>query len=433
MSDPGSQWFHAFYCTKISEHLIFLRSRGKISILVFRYLLKELIPQFLSVAVILCAVIVVSQLVRLSEMLVMFGISLENVLLPFLFIILPFLHMAIPMAYLFAVVLSFARLSADGEWAALLASGYSLRRAAVPTMLVAVCLYFSAVMAAIHLEPWGRRELTQFFYRKTQTELDNMIKYKLQPGVFFQDFLDYTLYAERISADRTRLENVLVAPANQAKQGSFTLLAPSGQILGSVEAGNLRLVLEYGVGFATGSVDQEASVVKFKRAEFDLIRMFHEKILGPDAAEDDFRSYTPSELRAFISELASNPKRDEAVFRRARYLFHQRISSPFAVISFALFGMVLGIMDPRRGKSFAYVGAILTIIAGYMFKSAFDWLATNRGIPIIAAAWWPNVILFSCGLFLVYQKHRLPPSESTLALENLPLLNRLLPRRGNKH
>lgn len=398
-------------------------------ILVFRYLLKELIPQFFSAVVVICAVIVLSQLVRLSEMLVMFGISLENVFLPFLFIILPFLHMAIPMAYLFAVVLAFARLSADGEYAALLASGYSLRRAAVPTLIVAGVLYVVAALGAMHFEAWGRREFTQFFYRKTQTELDNMIKYKLQSGVFLEDFLGYTLYAERVSADRTRLENVLIAPSDEAKQGAFAILAPSGQILGSVEGGDLKLVLGYGVGVGTRSQADESTVVKFKRTEIDLIRLFQEKILGPDAIQDDFRGYTPSELRRFVADLAKNPQRDESLYRRAAYLFHQRISSPFAVISFALFGMVLGISDPRRGKSMAYLGAVLAIIFAYILKTSFDWLANNRNISVVLAAWAPNVLLTSIGAFLAYQKHRLPPSEPTWTLANLPGIQRMRARR----
>ena len=359
----------------------------------------------------------------------MFGISFENVLLPFLFITLPFLHMAIPMAYLFAVVLSFARLSADGEYAALLASGYSLRRAAVPTLLVAGALYLLAALGAMHFEAWGRREFTQFIYRKTQTELDNMIKYKLQPGVFLDDFLGYTLYAEKISADRSRIENVLIAPSDEAKQGTFTMLAPSGQISGTVEGGDLKLVLGYGVAFGTRSDQVDSTIVKFKRTEIDLIRLFQEKILGPDAAQDDFRGYTPVELRKFVTELANNPSRDESLYRRAAYLFQQRISSPFAVISFALFGMVLGISDPRRGKSMAYLGAVLTIISAYILKMSFDWLANNRNFGVVLAAWAPNTILLTIAAFLAYQKHRLPPSEPTWTLANLPLVNRLLRRR----
>src|SRR6476469_9546709 len=141
--------------------------------LVFRYFLKELLPQFASALIVICSIIVVSQLVRLSEVLVTFGLSLENVFLPFLYIILPFIHLTIPMAYLFAVMLTFGRLSADGEYPELLAAGYSLARAAVPVLMLGVILYGVATASALNLEPWGRREMVQFLYRKTQTELDN--------------------------------------------------------------------------------------------------------------------------------------------------------------------------------------------------------------------------------------------------------------------
>ena len=68
----------------------------------------EMIPQFITVFCILSAVIVISQLVRLSEILVTFGLSLENVFLPFLFILMPFVSIIVPIALLFAVLLGLA-------------------------------------------------------------------------------------------------------------------------------------------------------------------------------------------------------------------------------------------------------------------------------------------------------------------------------------
>ena len=56
----------------------------------FFYFLKELLPQFLTSLCVLSSVIVISQLIRLSEVLVTFGLTLENLLMPFLFIMLPF-------------------------------------------------------------------------------------------------------------------------------------------------------------------------------------------------------------------------------------------------------------------------------------------------------------------------------------------------------
>ncbi len=392
-------------------------------ILIVRYLLKELVPQFFSALVVICSIIVVSQLVRLSEVLVAFGLSLENVFLPFLYIIVPFISLTIPIAFLFAVVLTFARLSADGEYPAMLAAGFPLRASARPVLAVALVLYVVAAVCAVNLEAWGRREMVQFLYKKTQTELDNMVKYKMQSGVFLDDFLGYVMYAERISADRTAFENVMLAPGGD-KRSEFTVLAPSGQITGSVETGDLKMSLNSGVVYSRRPQTEKISILKFNRAEIDLLKIFHEQILGADSAEDDYRSYRPTELYNYIQLLRAEKSPKPQLLRRVEFLFHQRISSPFAVVSFALFGMVLGVSDPRSGKSAAYVGAIVTIILGYVLLMGFRTFAEQGQLPIIVAAWLPNVILLLVSGFLFYQKDRLPPSESTLAKNNLPFFGR---------
>jgi hypothetical protein len=45
-------------------------------------------------------------------------------------------------------------------------------------------------------------------------------------------------------------------------------------------------------------------------------------------------------------------------------------------------------------------------------------------IPALAAAWIPNLVLGLVGVFLLYQKNRLPPSEGTLDLQNLPFIKK---------
>ena len=86
--------------------------------------------------------------------------------------------------------------------------------------------------------------------------------------------------------------------------------------------------------------------------------------------------------------------------------------------------MVLGVADPRRGKSSAYIGAIVTIMIGYVLMMGFKSWAEMGLIDPLVAAWLPNLILATVGGFLVYQKNRLPPSEGTLDLANLPYINR---------
>ncbi len=392
-----------------------------------RYILTEIIPQFFSMLFILCSILVVSQLIRLSEMIVALGITVENVVMPIVYITLPFLSFNIPIAYLGAVLFTYSRLSSDGEYAAMLAAGLSLKRSAATVVGFAVALFFVASLVASYLEPWGRRELTNFYHRKTQTELDNVIQFKMQSGVFIEDFLGYTFYAEHISDNKKDFQNVLMVPKNNAA-GNFFILAPTAHFIGSVTDGSLHFEFLQGM-IRSGSIPQsESTVVKFQRMDLDILQLFSQQIFSGEDLSLDYRSYPPNELLQWIKAAKTKKDFNEGEYRRAVFLFHQRISTPFAVVVFAFFGLILGVTDPRKGKNFAYIYAILSIIGSYVIIMGFKWFAENTHFPAVLAAWLPFVILILGCSFLLYQKNRLPPSESILDFRNLPFRRRF-PRR----
>jgi lipopolysaccharide export LptBFGC system permease protein LptF len=221
------------------------------------------------------------------------------------------------------------------------------------------------------------------------------------------------LYAEQISADRSRFGNLMIAPAGGAKD-RFTILAPTGGITGSVAEGKLNLVLEKGMLHSSDRDRNEQSVLKFDQMELDLLSMFRERILGGDEAADDYRSYPPGQLFDYVSAIENDKSVDRNIYYKSRFLLHQRIATPFIIIIFACFGMALGVADPRAGRNRAYVGAISGIIGGYVVMMGFKWFAEKGSIPAPLAAWLPNIVLLSFAMFLMYQKNRLPPSESPL-------------------
>lgn len=333
--------------------------------------------------------------------------------------------MIIPMAYLFAVFLTFSRLSADGEYTALLASGYSLARATIPVLIVGSILYGVGVFGALHFEAWGRRELINFYYRKTQTEVDNLVKYKMQPGVFLNDFLGFVFYAEAINDDRQRLDNIILAPSSDSKGQDFILLAPTGKISGSVAKGDFKMSLEYGTLISNPANYDQSSILKFQQADIDLLRLFQQKILGGESTTDDYRSLPPGELVSFVNKLEQDPNKDLSTYWKARYLLHQRFGTPFSVIAFAFFGIVLGIYDVRKSRGSAFVGALLAIMGGYMLLMGFKWLGEHGFLSAPLAAWLPGTLLALLGGFLVYQKNRLPLSESVIAPRNIPIISKI--------
>jgi lipopolysaccharide export system permease protein len=372
----------------------------------------------LSTLAIFSSVLIISQLIRLTELLVAFGFSLENVFLPIIFVAVPFLSITIPMAFLFAVMLAFSRMSSDGEFIALLASGYSVKKAILPIFMIASFLFVVGAMISTNLEAWGRREYLSFAYRKTQSELDNLMRSKVQPKVFVENFLGFVLYADEVSPDKTNYKKILLTPqASSGKIDGFTLSAPEGKIEGSVEKGQMLLTLTNGFGF--GSKENSFKSFRFKSLKVDLLRLFRDQIFGGNSLKNDYESMNFSEISAWLTAQRSEGKSQTPEFRKANHLFHKRFAVPFSTLIFFLFGMVFGISDQRRPKGSAYGLSICVIIFSYLFSTGFQWLSVNGYMPAILAAWGANLILLPVGLFLVYQRNRLPISESLIAWKNL--------------
>lgn len=397
------------------------------------YLLREIIPQFVMWLLILSGVLVISQIVRLADSILALGVSLENVTLPLLFVVLPFMNITIPMAYLFAVLVGIGRLSVDGELTALLSAGYSLARTAIPVVGLGAVLYAVAAWCALVTEPWGRRELKRFYYEKAQSQLDHMIRFQLQGGVFLEDFLGFVLYAERVNSQRSTLENVLLAPAERsATGGNYTVMAPAGAFSGSVESGRLTLDLNFGTALSHNPETGETTVLKFRRAEIDLLKMFQDQIFGGELVVDDYRNLPPSKLLDHIAQLRSQPESADELLR-AETLFHQRAGLPGAIFAFALFGLVLGISDPRQGKSKVFYAGVACIMATYVLGMAFRWLGDNRFLAPMSAAWLPSFLLCCVGLYWLYQRNRLPPSENPFAPEYFPYFGAFERARRVRH
>lgn len=317
------------------------------------------------------------------------------------------------------MLITFSRLSADGELVALLAAGYPLKKIIMPLIFFTLLVYAVTTFCALNLEAWGRREFVQFIYRKTQMELDNIIRYRIQPGVFLTDFLGYVIYAEDISENRKVYRNVMLAPGNQ--EGQFVMFAPVATVNGSVENGDLKMSFYNGMAYSTNESDM-TSVLKYQHAEIDILRVFQSKILGADSAKDDYRSYDFQQLIEYIRELRSQADyQKNQTYLRAFYLLLSRSANPLLVFAFCLFGIVLGISEQRHGKNTGYIGAIATVIGSFVLVVGCRWIAERGQMHPIFAAFFPMIFLILLAGFLFRQRNHLPPSESVWNIQYWPL------------
>ena len=111
--------------------------------IIFRYLFRELItPFFLGLSVFIF-ILIMSQILRLNELIIVYGVGIGTVLRLMFYLLIGFLAISIPIALLFSVLMVFGRLSSDSEITALKASGFSILQLAMPVLL------FSVIVSAI--------------------------------------------------------------------------------------------------------------------------------------------------------------------------------------------------------------------------------------------------------------------------------------------
>ena len=412
--------------------------------MVYRYFLKELIPQVFITTCVVASIIIVTQFFRISRVVSEFGFTLENILLPFLFNLLPLLATIIPIAFLFAVVITFGRLNSDGELTVFFANGMSLKQMARPVVGLSIVLYFICVFLGLYVEPWAGKEFSTFYKVNAHTQLENILKTQLQPNIFVDNFLDYKFYAQHISKDRTSMQNIILSSSKSSHgESPFVIIAPRATISGNVSTQDLGLSFDMGtiyffsefsysdlqsfdpVSISKALEKNSTKIVHFKKMDLDLIKIFRDRILNQRSKFNADNLY-PSELLHYINtEKPSPTETNQKVIKQyyyAKFLFHQRIALPFIIIIFGLISLVVSIQDTRKTRNTSYPAAIATLVIGYCILMSAKGLSVKGLIHPAIALWIPLCLLLMIAIFLLNYKNILPISCSMFSKEGINLL-----------
>lgn len=358
---------------------------------------------------------------------------MENIFLPFLFIFLQFLSFIIPMAFLFSTFLVFNKLNTDNEYVAIISSGYSLIQLLKPVLTITVVLYIISILVSFFIEPWARRELLEFYNRKAKTEIENLINNKLQSGVFIEDFVGFSLYAQHVSDDKNHLDNIIIVPYES--DNFFILFAPTASFLGSISKNNLKFFIDYGLTYFSNIQQQESTIIKIKKMELDLMLLLKNKFYTKNIdLSSDYLAMYPYDLYKYLKKIKSAYKnlslKEQKKYRNASFYFYQKLFAPFIILAFGILGVVFGIYDPRTAKNFGYIFVLGTIMITYLVQMLFRGWAENGLLPAFWAVIIPISVFLILAIIFVIQKNKIPPSELAFNPRYIPLLEKLFKRNN---
>lgn len=355
-----------------------------------KYILKQLVETFLLGVVVFTALVFASDqflylIKQISNYGVPFNVAIKTVILQLPYIVI----FTIPMGILLATILTFNKLSVSSELTIMRACGISLTRLALPV------LAFSFSMA-----------------------------------VFSFVINEFVVPAANIKAKALMMDAVAQKNLPDGKSNfSFKEINPNGQIKRLFHVNNYKnkqlegiTVLDlskpdviqvvqskYGTatpdywGFDEGVIYTISSTGKvMNTAIFNNLKLYS----GFNFA-DMQKNYKERELNFFalakyIKTKVSQEEPQKIALLKVR--LYEKIALPITSFLVALIGIPLAISPPRAKVNRGLLFSIIVIFCYYIIRAVSSSLGEAQIIDPFIAAWLPNFIVFTLGMFLFYRK-----------------------------
>jgi lipopolysaccharide export system permease protein len=355
--------------------------------IVDRYLLKETIPPFLVGIGVFTFIILMSQFLRLIEMILNKGVPVFTALRLIAHLLPSILVMTVPMAVLLATLVAFGRLSADNELTALRGGKLSLHRLAVPVIALALVIYaFDFYLVASALP-----SSNQAFRRLMLSVLRSKATIGLQEKIFNSDYDGLIIYINEIpSSSPNPVMKGIIIHDNRPDQenrgsGAATIFAEEGKLIDD-GAGGTIFRLRNGSIHSMKSDRRRYQLSNF--ALHDLNVMPTGEAAGETILPKGLREMSIGELRAKVTELRAA----RAPVFPPLVEIHKKFALPFACIIFAVLGIALGVIVRRGEKMVAFAVCIAVVVVYYIFMVAGEPMGKKGIVPPWIAVWFPNVL-----------------------------------------
>jgi lipopolysaccharide export system permease protein len=345
---------------------------------VFFYLLSEMVPTFLLGVMVFISILLMFQALRLTEFVLVHGIRFSFILDIMGYMSISFLPMILPMSLLFAVLMTYNRLSLDSEIIALKGAGYRGSVILAPAVALAILVGVVSAQTAFYVAPWGNRQFELLITHLGNTKAAASIK----EGTFSEGFFDMVIYANKVNSEEGLLQDLFIYD-DKNPDSPLTIIAPQGHIIPDLDNPGHSVLLR----LFNGQIHrrgQAHTVVNFESYDVllnDPIK-FEERKKSPP-------SLNYSELQARMS----SPETNSSDMTGLAVEFHKRFALAAACLIFGLVGVGYGIVNERRsGKSSGFVVSVAFIVGYFVLYLGFEGMSRSGQLPAYAGPWIANFI-----------------------------------------
>jgi lipopolysaccharide export system permease protein len=347
-----------------------------------RYIFFETLPAFLMGVVVFIAILLMFQVLRLTEFVLIHGVGLKTLGEIMLFLTVSFLPVILPMALLFSVLLTYSRLSNDSEIVAFKSLGLSMGQLTVPAILLSLATTLMSAQTSFYLGPWGNRKFEVLINDLGRQKVSAAIK----EGVFSEGFFDLVVYSNKVNSKTGELSDVFIYNERDPK-APVTIIAKQGNIIQE----NTREGLSALLRLQDGNIHRThlATYTKVDFSSYDI------NLFNPHELSEKKKS--PPSLT--LDELALELKRKDLDPKQQRKLeieYHRRWSLSAACVIFALLGVGLGTVTNRRAsRGGGFVICLGLLVSYWICYVSAEGFARSGHVPAALGLWAVNALFFA--------------------------------------
>jgi LPS export ABC transporter permease LptG/LPS export ABC transporter permease LptF len=374
-----------------------------------RYIIKEIAPPFFIGLLIYTFVLLMNQILQLSEIFITRGVPFKEAVVIFIYLVPSILAFTVPMAVLMGVLGGLSRLSSDSEIMAFKTLGISYKRLLRPVMIFSLCGWMLTSYLALYLAPHFNYKLIQTLYRTILTK----VQFKINPREFNESIPNTVIFIQGISQEK-EWENIFVYFSNppeepriiSAKRGRLNFYPEMKRAVlelfdGALHSYPLSEPDKYGITHFE-KIEEEINVEslfpsfsqKKRVREKDIGELFRDiKIIRQDLA-------SPGEKKEGPTEKEFDYSRRQKDYLSYWIEINKKFALPLVCFIFGILGLPLGASTRKGGRTSGFTISLGIILVYYILITTGEEMALDGKLSPVLGIWGPNILLFFIGIYL---------------------------------
>ena len=374
-----------------------------------RYIIKEIAPPFFIGLLIYTFVLLMNQILQLSEIFITRGVAFKAAVTIFIHLVPSILAFTVPMAVLMGVLGGLSRLSSDSEIMAFKTLGISYKRLLRPVLIFSLCGWLFTSYLALYLAPHSNYKLIQTLYHTILTK----VQFKINPREFNESIPNTVIFIQGITQEK-EWENVFVYLSNppeeprviSAKKGKLNFYPEMKRAVlelfdGTLHSYPLSDPDKYGVT-SFEKIEEEINVENLFTS-FSEKKRVREKDIGELFKDMKIIKQDLAKLR--IEEGGTTEKEYDSSRRWKDYIsysieIHKKFALPFVCLIFGILGLPLGASTRKGGRTSGFTISLGIILVYYVLITTGEEMAINGKLSPLLGIWGPNILLLLIGFYL---------------------------------